>query len=120
MSSRPNNNFKNWISEKIMRLPSKELDVLILGQAKSLMNSKHPKEKSTHFSLDNLFTSSLGYSSAAITLTIVMALLFKTTPISDKNKLTFNESPEMIQNYKDIELMVASSELSDQDWEKIK
>jgi hypothetical protein len=33
--------------------------------------------------------------------------------------MVINESPEMIMNYKNMELMVATADLSDEDWDKI-
>ncbi len=104
--------FSSWLKEKTTATPSIALDEKILSAVRGeLTGASSPSFFAYNWKLTGFAVS------ASIALAIV--LTFKLHEINESKKMVINESPEMIMNYKNMELMVATADLSDEDWDKI-
>ncbi|MDO9181897.1 MAG: hypothetical protein Q7U04_05795 [Bacteriovorax sp.] len=102
------NNFYQWAKTKTSFPPTKVIDYKI-----SLMAREHlASPKSNIFSRWLPITLSL----AATALVILTFNIYNSKKIDSQ---AFTESPEMLLNFKRIELMADASELSEVEWKKI-
>lgn len=103
--------FYRWLKNNLSVTPSKNLDHKILSMASAHLAG--PK--------DSFFSSRWKVSGAALlaSFLLIFALTPKENHQKELSKMVLNESPEMIMNYKTIELMADSSALSDEEWNKI-
>jgi len=107
------NYFFKWLKKETSHNPPLELDQKILHNAHAVFSKNQ-----NNFRFVKLLKPGLAL---ALSLAFLIVLNNKFNPQTKGNNqlLSFNESPEMILNYKDIELMAAVGSLNDQDWKKI-
>ena len=105
-----NQDFYQWLKPKLDKKPSATLDQRILLMASQKMQVQTASHRSR-------WTISLGFVLA--TAIIIFSVNSKFNQQKDLNKLVLNETPDMILNYENIELMADSAKLSDADWDRI-
>lgn len=94
-------NFFHWLKKETLRSPSKSVDLKILNLAK--------EKESSPFQWKIL--------TASMAACLILILTLKTN--QGPSVMSFNESPEMLKYYDQIELMSETSSISDEDWNKI-
>ncbi len=102
-----------WLNQKkwLRISPTKELDNKILSMAREKMSPA----KSVGISIKWKVTSMAILAS----FVVLFVLTTKNHQQKEINRMVFTESPEMILDYNSIELMAATSTLSEEDWNKI-
>lgn len=105
--------FYGWMKNQGSIEPSAKVDKKILAY------SAHYFAQNKNSSLEKnfFFNWKLSGFMTLATLAVVIVLMNR-QPSLQKNQMTMidNESPEMILNYKDIELMADASDLSEAEW----
>lgn len=105
--------FSSWLNKNLSQSPPAELDQRILAMAKRKLIGNIPGPEKRRSKKNPLLISVF----ASILVLIVFSN--KTLFPSKINKMTLNEPMEMILNYRNIELMADTSELTEEDWSKI-
>lgn len=103
-----NEKFYGWMKKSTTLSVPSTLDDKILSLAQAEFR---PHKKSLNWALP--------LSAVAASFIIFLAGSIYLKQQSSINELAFNESPEMILNYDNIELMADASLLSDEDWKNI-
>ncbi len=105
--------FFEWIKKETSLTPSSQLDQKILKKVHALFPSEQK-----FYNLKKWLNPGVAF---ALSLTFIFILnnKFHYQLLRNDQLLSLSESPEMILNYKDIELMAAVGNLSEQDWKKI-
>lgn len=103
--------FYRRMKENLTESPSAEIDNKILTMA-----SKKLKPDVEPSLLSQWLKPSLAI---AFSVALVIIINIKSNNRNNTNKLLLTESPEMVLNYKDIELMADAGALSEEDWKRI-
>lgn len=105
-------NFYSWLKSQTDKIPPSELDKNILFYSSQFFAEKAAKEKTSfiHWKISGI--------AALASIALVLILINREgTPQPASTMIT--ESPEMILNYNEIELMADAGALSEADWAKI-
>jgi hypothetical protein len=107
--------FYSWMKLQSQKMPAENTDRKILAFSDQYFSQQKPAEEKSIF----LNWKLSGFLTLA-TLAVVIVLMNK-QPLIQKSSLVMmeNDSPEMILNYKDIELMADASDLSEAEWARI-
>lgn len=101
--------FYSWLSLATRKQPSQKTDDKILSYARETLKSE---EKAS------LFNWKISGVAAFASIVLIITLMNR-TPVKQTGDMMMAESPEMLLNYKEIELMADASQLSETDWAKI-
>lgn len=104
-----NRTFYSWLSKATSRQPSSATDDKILAYAREAFK---PEEKTM------LLSWKISGIAAFASIALVITLMYR-MPVVQTGDQMMAESPEMLLNYNEIELMADASQLSESDWEKI-
>ncbi len=96
--------FDQWLKEKLIKNPSTELDEKILRAARTELKGSDKM---------NWRMPLIGALAASV---FTIWLMNQTMTISQITKMELSEPTEMIMQYEDIELMVESSEWTEEEW----
>ena len=103
-----NDSFFRQLKIKINQIPPKSLDQKILMIAKKELNES---KNSFDWMMTTIVTSA-----CIIVFVVGYPYLINRKPL---DSYVFKEAPEMILNFKNIELMADATKLNSSDWEKI-
>lgn len=103
------NTFYQWLSSRTRQEPTSNVDQKILAYSAEYFR---PVEKNVFFSWK--FSGAVALATVAL-----LVVLVNKSPLQGPGNALISESPEMILNYNDIELMADASTLSDEDWARI-
>lgn len=101
--------FKIWLKKNLSVTPSSELDDLIFSKVAPYLNKEEEKERPY-------------WIISVLSFSLVVVFVIKLTSITNhSNQLQpmVTESIELIKNYDDLELMVASAKLTPEEWKSI-
>lgn len=102
--------FYSWLSENTRKQPSSKTDDKILSYAREVFKPEENPARLLNWKISGVAVF------ASIALVII---LMNRTPVMQSGDMMLAESPEMILNYNEIELMADASQLSESDWAKI-
>lgn len=108
------NNFYNWLRPLTEKAPSPAVDTKILAYSSQFFSSKEKEKVTVPFLFDWKISSIAVLASVAL---LVVLINKGTRP--QPSLMMITESPEMVLNYNEIELMADASKLTEADWAKI-